>query len=446
MLEVIRKCSIKVKLIVTIVVFLFFSSTALGTISFNYAVGNFSKILHGHAVGLFNQTLHTNANHLLAVMLLTILGEMVIGGMGAYWISIQITKPILQILSRVEQVSTGDLTGKLLVVKQRDEIGRLATGFNQMFVSLRTLIGNALRASQHLAASSEQLSKSAHESSKAAELVTFTISELVTDIENEAQSVDRSTQAVLQISNEMALILENGKKVSLSAFDASEKAVAGTNFVTIASQQMNAINEMVTQLSAIADALEHRSKEIGHIVEIITDIAAQTNLLSLNAAIEAAHAGENGRGFTVVSNEVRKLADQSTESAKQIEILIRQIQDETGNIADFVSGLKSQMSRGLSAMTDAGDSFKQIKLAIETVSAQIQEVSTAVQNVTADTMQLKETFIQVAEVTEQTTTAMRDISSASEEQLASMQEIAASAATMTNMAEQLENDIGKFNL
>lgn len=446
MVQFIRGLSIKVKLIVTIGTFLFFSSTALGTISFNYAVGNFSNLFHGHGVGLFNQTLHANANQLLTVMLVTIAVELIVGGLGAYWISLQITKPMSELLSRVDRVSSGDLTGDLLTLKQRDEIGRLAEGFNHMFVSLKTVIGDAIRASQHLASSSEQLSASADQSSKAAEHAAVTIQDLASGIDDQSRSVKQSKEAILHITDEMTRIAENSTQVSVSAADASEKVMEGTHAVAIARQQVDTIHDSVADLATIAGELDDGSKEIGHIVEMITGIASQTKLLSLNSAIEAARAGEYGRGFAVVANEVRKLADQSGESAKQIETLIRKIQEQVGHIANFVTGLKGQMARGLSAMSDASDSFEQIRWAIDVVSCQISEVSTAVQNTTADTQRLKQAFVQVAEVTEQTATAMQEIAAASEEQLASMEEIAASASTLTSMAEQLEDDIGKFTL
>lgn len=438
--------SVKVKLIVTITAFLFLSTTALGTISYNYAVGNFEKLLQGRGVGLYNQTLHANANQLLIAMLITIVAELIIGGVSAYWIAIQITRPILQILSGVERVSAGNLHSAKLVVKQSDEIGRLASGFNEMTESLVNVIRHAMLVSQQLSDSSSQLSVSAGESAHAAEQVTLTIQEIASGTDNQAHSVEKSHRAILQITNNMAHIVKNAEKVTISAEDASRKADKGTHSVADARKQVHKIGETASQLTEIGARLAKRSNEVEHIVEMIAGITKQTNLLALNAAIEAARAGESGQSFSVVANEVRQLAVQCADSAKQIEALIHQIQCETGQMVDFILEFRDQIIHGQTTMADAENAFGEIQLAVKVASTQIREVNEAVQNISHGTQQLTLEFDQVSTVTEQTATGMQSISAASEEQLATVEEIAASSTSLAQIAEQLQQAIGKFVL
>jgi methyl-accepting chemotaxis protein len=242
---------------------------------------------------------------------------------------------------------------------------------------------------------------------------------------------------------EVAISAQN---VSDSSVQASEKAREGNQAIQTAIKQMNHIHETVHGSAEIIKGLEERSKEIGQITRVITDISSQTNLLALNAAIEAARAGEHGRGFAVVADEVRKLAKQSNESAKQISDLISMIQVETNKAVQSMKTTTKEVIEGIDVVNTAGTSFEQIENVIKDVVSQIQEVSSEVEQMAFGTGQVVESINMIAKVSEETASRTQNISTATEEQSASMEEISASASSLSIMAEELQMLIRKFKV
>jgi methyl-accepting chemotaxis protein len=209
---------------------------------------------------------------------------------------------------------------------------------------------------------------------------------------------------------------------------------------------MHTINQTVDGLSKVVGELGERSKEINQIIAVITDIASQTNLLALNAAIEAARAGEHGRGFAVVAEEVRKLAEQSAQSAKQIYQLISTIQEETNLTVQSMDAAKGEVLSGIDVVNTAGNSFAQIERSINNVTVQIQEVSSAVQQMAASSEQIVQSMKMITQISESSSAQTMAVSSATEEQLASMEEITSAANSLTKMAEALQSLIEKFKI
>ncbi len=192
--------------------------------------------------------------------------------------------------------------------------------------------------------------------------------------------------------------------------------------------------------------LGDRSSEIGQIVEVITSIAEQTNLLALNAAIEAARAGENGKGFAVVSEEVRKLAEESSLSARRISVLIDGIQTETNRAVDSMQFTTNEVVIGINCVNTAGESFKKIQHATKEVSAQVQGISTSVEHMAIEMRHMTDSMKQINGIAQSSAEGTQNISAATEEQLASMEEITASTFTLSKMAEELQNKTNTFKV
>ncbi|BCJ86548.1 hypothetical protein skT53_15330 [Effusibacillus dendaii] len=220
----------------------------------------------------------------------------------------------------------------------------------------------------------------------------------------------------------------------------------GNQAIRTAISQMNSIQNTVSGLAKVITGLGERSQEIGQIVEAITSIASQTNLLALNAAIEAARAGEHGRGFAVVADEVRKLAEQSSISAQQISELIATIQEETNKAVESMERGTKEVSEGITAVNLAGESFEQIGHSITDVSSQMQEVSAASKQMSTNSQQVIKSIDTISEITESTAAGAQNVSAASEEQLATMEEITASANALAQMAEELQKIVMKFKV
>ncbi|WAH37162.1 methyl-accepting chemotaxis protein [Alicyclobacillus dauci] len=398
------------------------------------------------AVGSYMSDFNSGANQVLTNMLITLVISLILGALIVIVFATRLARPIKQMASTVQRVADGDLTAEPLKFKNRDEIGRLAHGFNSMTTSLKEVISKVSMMSDQVAASSEQLSASAEENTKATEQVTSAIQEVASGADQQVKSVEESVKTIEDLTEGMNVVAKNSEDVSHSADEASNVAATGNKSIQLAVRQMNSIETAMTNLADVVSNLGERSSEIGKIVDVITEISSQTNLLSLNAAIEAARAGESGRGFAVVADEVRKLAEQSSQAAKRISEIIGGIQGETKLAVESMETAKSEVTSGLNTVNTAGESFEGIKAVVDNVAAQIQEVSASVSQMLVGTKNLHNSIQGVSEVTSTTTAGVETVSAATEEQLASMEEIAASANSLSRMAEELQQVISRFKL
>jgi methyl-accepting chemotaxis protein len=209
---------------------------------------------------------------------------------------------------------------------------------------------------------------------------------------------------------------------------------------------MQAVQESSTEVTGAIRELAVRSGEIVGIVETISGIAAQTNLLALNAAIEAARAGEQGRGFAVVADEVRQLAEGSRSAAQSIAVLISQIQAETSRVVEVVEAGAERTAAGTDIVEQTREAFSRIEAAVTDVTTRIEEISGAAVQISQGTAQIQSDVIEVAAVAEQSSAAAQQVSASTQETTASTQEIAASAQELAHTAERLNQLVGSFRL
>ncbi|MED3562080.1 methyl-accepting chemotaxis protein [Bacillus xiapuensis] len=374
------------------------------------------------------------------------IASVVIGVIIALYIGRIISMPLVKMAKLAEKIASGNLTIDNINVKNKDELGDLAKSFNQMTQNLRHLIQEVGTNADQVAASAEQLSASAEETSAASFQIGETINRVADGVNRQVQSVEETSLTINEMSISVQQIANNSTSVSSSAVIASEKASDGGKAIQTAVQQMISISKTVSGLAEVVERLGERSMEIGKIIEVITGIAAQTNLLSLNAAIEAARAGEHGRGFAVVADEVRKLADQSAQSAEQISQLISTIQGETAKAVQTMEAATNEVSTGIEIVNDAGNSFEDIKDSIHEVTSQIQEVTSAVQEMAAGSEQIAQTVKLITQVAESTAAGSQEVAAATQEQSISMKEVTKSANYLSNMAEELQKLIGRFTI
>ncbi|MDR7000219.1 methyl-accepting chemotaxis protein [Neobacillus niacini] len=372
--------------------------------------------------------------------------SIVIGMIIALIIGRIISTPLVKMAKMAEKIASGNLTFDEIKMKNKDEIGDLANSFNQMTNNLRHLIQEVGANAEQVAASAEQLSASAEETSAASIQIGETMHRVADGVNRQVQSIEETSLTINELSVGVQQIANNSLNVSNSSVKASEKALDGGKAIQTAILQMNSISKTVTGLSEVVESLGKRSNEIGKIIEVITGIAAQTNLLSLNAAIEAARAGEHGRGFAVVADEVRKLAEQSAQSAEQISQLISTIQEETTKTVQSMEIATNEVSTGIEIVNSAGNSFEEITGAIDEVTSQIQEVSAAVQEIAAGSEQMAQSVKLITEVSESTAAGTHEVAAATQQQSVSMKEVTKSANYLSTMAEELQKLIGRFTI
>ncbi|MBM6617379.1 methyl-accepting chemotaxis protein [Bacillus suaedaesalsae] len=355
-----------------------------------------------------------------------------------------ISKSITLVVNRLETIANGDLRGELLQTKSKNEIGRLINASNQMTLNLKLLLERISETTSQVAASSEQFNASAEQSSSTAEQITTSIQEIAHGAETSSQSAKNSVLAIGEMSEGVKLIADSSTEVTKASQNTTIQAKEGHTLVQKAVSQMKSIHTSVGNTSKLVINLGQSSTEIGQIVEVITGIAEQTNLLALNAAIEAARAGEHGRGFAVVADEVRKLAEQSKASADQISLLINQIQHDTNLAVESMTKGTTEVEIGTNVISETGKAFTRILDSIQLVTEKIEEVSSYAVKMETNADQVNSTVNHLASIAQSTSVNSQNVAAASEEQLATMQEVAASATSLSHFANELKEELHKF--
>lgn len=358
----------------------------------------------------------------------------------------KISKPITKVVNRLETIADGDLSGENLETTSKDEIGRLIDASNKMASNLKILVEKVSETSSQVAASSQQFNASAEQSSSSAELITSSIQEIAIGAETSSKNANDTVNAMGTMFEEVKRIADSSIEVSNISRNTTLQANEGFDLVSKAVSQMQSIHTSVGNTSGLVLNLSDSSNQIGEIVAVITGIAEQTNLLALNAAIEAARAGEHGRGFAVVADEVRKLAEQSKISAEQIATLINKIQQDTTIAVESMSSGLKEVERGTTVINETGQNFNKIVESINLVSNKIDEVSASVGHMEKTAKHVNSTIHSLASIAEDTSSNSQNVAAASEQQLATMQEIAASANSMSQLAEELQELLNKFRL
>ena len=413
-----------------------------------------------------------------------------------------ISKPVNALATAASEISKGNLAVEVPEVRTKDEIGDLAKAFSIMVANIRELLHGITNASQTVAATSEELSSNAEEASKATQQVAKTIEQVAKGSTDQARSVTDTVQVMGQVGeaiqqiaagaqeqskniiNSTAMIDDVARKIDIMAEGMEKvKQVSDQNGV-VAETGGKAVGKTVNGMLKVKEAvfetagriheLGEQSQKIGEIIQVIDDIAEQTNLLALNAAIEAARAGEHGKGFAVVADEVRKLAERSGKATKEIAELITDIQQGTKIAVDSMQVGTKEVEDGVvlaqqagqslneivNGVNQAGENVHQIMGLINEILSGSQEVSKSVNNVvaiteenTAATEQMSASAQEVnasmqnmASISEESAAAAEEVSASTEELTASMEEISASSEQLADMAGELQEMVAKFRL
>ncbi len=386
------------------------------------------------------------SNNALNINIYIVIGSLIFTIVITYLLVHSIRKPLILLSNQVKEVADGNLGIEPIQIKNKDEIGELAVHVNAMTENLKGLIENVMYNSQLVAATSEELSASAEETSRASEQITSSIIYIAEGAEKQEKSTHEAYSVVKEISAGMEQAASSIQTVAENSQSTSEKAVYGNKVLDQTVNQMNMIHRTVNHTSEIVNALGEKSDEIGKIVTIITEISEQTNLLALNAAIEAARAGEQGKGFAVVADEVKKLATQSRNAAGQISQLVDIIQLEVNKVIVSMEEGSSEIKDGINLVNESGENFKQIVKMIEEVSSQTEEVSAIFEEINASSQSIIQIVEMTSTISVETSGQSQSVAASAEQQNASMEEMAASADILSKMAEELQDTVKGFKI
>lgn len=376
-----------------------------------------------------------------------------IGG-GVFLLAILVTyvfihrmvRPLVKLSRSVNRVAEGDLSLNEAPLTSKDEVGKLSRDFSNMTASLRQLIAEVNDTSTQVAASSQQLSASAEETGQAGEQTVHIIQDLADGAEVQLQSLENSSAALQEMSDFIDQIVGKVDSVSSGANSSAEASKEGVTSMQLGVTQMNKVEDKIMALATSIDKLSGHSKEIQSIVDVITEIAAETNLLALNAAIEAARAGEEGRGFAVVANSVRKLAERSASSARQVSELITLIIQQMESTADTMSEATEEVKLGTNMVDQAGSSFEAIYQSNQSSAIAVEDVRKTIHQLSENAQVLVQSMEQLVHFANATVDGTQTISAASQEQLAAMQEVDTSATFLSGLSEKLHTLIDRFKL
>ena len=362
------------------------------------------------------------------------------------YITRSIATPITELGKIAEQVAEGNLSHKFSDTDRQDEIGRLHQSFAKMSKNLHDLVQRSLKAADQLAASSEELTSSAGQSANASQSAAEAVTHIAQSAQQQNDIVDRSIDSVNAMSDEMSQVVDVIHDVASSAAETHKATTEGQSGLHVAVEGMETINGSTKEVADAVNSLYEGSKRISEIVEMITQIASQTNLLALNAAIEAARAGESGKGFAVVAEEVRKLAEQSETAAQQITTLITENSSQIERTFSIMQQQKERVGEGVTQVNEAGKKFDRIAELVQGLSERVKSIETLTQRVRQGSTQTVSSVQEIKSASNDVRKEAENVSAVSEEQAASTQEIAAASQTLSQLAHELKETVGRFRV
>jgi len=345
------------------------------------------------------------AGVVLGVVVAILLGRSIIGA-------------IARMLAMIREIAGNNLGVEDMEITSEDDMGQAGRALNEMKNNLRFMIRSIADTAEHAASASEELSASAAQQAQGAE--------------TERDQTAQVAIAMQEMSSTVGLVSENSNRAAEASRKAAETARHGGAIVDQTLSKMRAIAEAVSGTAKKVEELGKSSDQIGRIIGVIDDIADQTNLLALNAAIEAARAGEQGRGFAVVADEVRKLAERTTGATKEIAQMIKNIQNETRVAVTAMESGTKQVEEGVTSTAQAGDSLKEIIQMAEQVGEMITHIATAATEQSSASEQVNQNMDQIARLVKESTDGS--------------QQSAKACQDLSGLALELQKMVGNFRL
>ncbi len=365
----------------------------------------------------------------------------------ALYLSNRISRPVGLMVKNLEDIvrNSGDLT-QTIDIKTGDEIELLAEKTNELLANIRQIIGKIHETAENVNRNTLEITSAIEQTSGALETVSHAISEIAMGASQQSGVVNDSSNKIEVLSGQINVLSENSGEISKSTEETIKYTDESTKAMVDLQQKFKVSEEIVFTVSETVRRLEIKSEEIVKIIKVITSISEQTNLLALNAAIEAARAGEQGRGFAVVAGEIRKLAENTTLSAKEIAEHITEIRSQSVETAETMNKIVETISSQSASIKDTGNRLKGIANAVMKISENIANIDTAIKGVYSEKEEVLTLMQDIKEDSEKMASATQEVNAAGEEQYAVIEGISDSVQQLKDMADELEDTIKKFKI
>lgn len=374
--------------------------------------------------------------------------SILLGIIVAYFIARFIANPVVEVTGHAELIASGDLSRDVpeIFLQRKDEIGRLAGSFDRMTKNLREMIGSIAGIAKNLEASSKELSASGEQVGETAEQVGSAIQNVASGAEEQSAQIEETTKNIEHMTGQIQQLSSSADNMNGAAGNVMEQIKVGNHSVKKSIKEIDVVKTDTEEVAGIIRSLGKASEEIGGIIEIINGIASQTNLLALNAAIEAARAGEAGRGFSVVADEIRELAEESTSSTEKIANLIKQIQRDVAGAVSKMDENLNTVNSSVKSIEENGKVFNEINEVAGELMKMIGKVRENANELADNSNKVAEVVANISAVSQEAASNAEEVAASSEEQIAATEEIVAGARSLAEMADSLTSQIEKFKL